>query len=162
MTQTNPLGRLIQLGLVVPNLDAAIATMTQKFGTGRFMPLPPNPHEVWFRGRMEMSNYQLAFGYIGEMNVELIMPILGANVYSEYLARVPAGGIHHLGYQVEDFDAAAAEMEARGFSPVQKGSFGDTRFHYYEAQDAPGIMSEILYLDPAVQGMFGSIKAQTF
>lgn len=162
MTESNPLGRLIQIGFVVPDLDRAIASMTSKFGTGRFMPLPPNPHEVWFRGRMEMSNYQLAFGYMGEMNIELIMPLSGRNVYAEYLDRVPGGGVHHLGYQVEDFDVATVQMEARGFSAVQKGSFGGTRFNYYEAPEAPGIMTEILYLDAAVEGMFGSIRSGTF
>lgn len=162
MTKVNFPGRLIQLGFVVPDLETAIASMTEKLGTGPFMTLPADPHEVWFRGKMEMSNYQLAFGYMGAMNIELIMPISGKSVYAEFLDRVPEGGVQHLGYQVDDFDAAAADMEARGFISTQKGSFGDTRFNYYEIAGAPGIMTEILYLDEAVQGMFASIKAETF
>jgi methylmalonyl-CoA/ethylmalonyl-CoA epimerase len=51
---------------------------------------------------------------------------------------------------------------ARGYRLVQRGTFGDTKFGYFESSDDPGTMTEIVYLDPNVRGMFANIKAETF
>ena len=62
----------------------------------------------------------------------------------------------------QDYDAATADLLARGYRLVQRGTFGDTKFGYFESSDDPGTMTEIVYLDPNVRGMFANIKAQTF
>jgi hypothetical protein len=88
--------------------------------------------------------------------------VSGTSTYSEFLDRVPAGGVHHLGYAVEDYDAATADLLVRGYRPVQRGTFGDTKFGYFETDADPGTVTEIVYLDDNVKGMFAGIKAQTF
>ena len=65
--------------------------------------------------------------------VVMIEPVAGKSTYSEFLERVPEGGVHHLGFSVEDYDAAAADLDARGYKLVQRGTFGDTKFGYYES-----------------------------
>jgi methylmalonyl-CoA/ethylmalonyl-CoA epimerase len=162
MSDIQLIGRLFQMGIVVPEIDAAVASMPSKFGAGRFMPLPPDPKEAWYRGRMEAMSYALAFGYVGDIQLELIQPVSGKSTYAEYLAQHPEGGVHHLGFEVQDFDAAAAIMDRRGYRAVQKGSFGGTRFNYYEHDADTGPITEILYLDPAVKEMFASIREQRF
>lgn len=162
MTHENLPGRLFQMGIVVPDMEAALAHMQGPMGTGRFMTLPADPKAGWFRGETEDMSYKLAFGYMGEMQVELIQPVSGRSTYAEYLDRVPGGGVHHLGFQVTDFAAAGADMTARGYRAVQTGSFGETRFTYYESDSDPGLLVEILYLDDAVQAMFASIADQSF
>ncbi|MGR3375986.1 VOC family protein [Salipiger abyssi] len=162
MTHENLPGRLFQMGIVVPDMKAAIAYMQTTMGTGRFMTLPADPKVTWFRGNMEEVSYEMAFGYMGDMQIELMMPVSGRSTYAEYLERVPTGGVHHLGFEVTEFDPAVAEMEARGFQAVQKGSFGDTRFNYYEHPDDKGTLVEILYLDSAVKEMFATIADQSF
>ena len=156
-------GKLFQFGYVVPNLDAALAHFNNRLGAPRFMVL----REIvvqngWFRGSTAPINHSMAFGYIGDVQFEIIQNISGKSTYSEFLDRVPQGGIHHLGYSVEDYDAATADLEARGYKLVQRGTFGDTKFGYYESDDDFGPLTEIIYLDPNVQGMFANIKAQTF
>jgi methylmalonyl-CoA/ethylmalonyl-CoA epimerase len=156
-------GRLFQFGYVVPNLDAALAHLNNRLGAPRFMVL----REIvvqngWFRGSTAPINHSMAFGYIGDVQFEIIENISGKSTYSEFLDRVPEGGIHHLGYSVEDYAAATADLEARGYKLVQRGTFGDTKFGYYESGDDFGTLTEIIYLDANVQGMFANIKAQTF
>ncbi|NTI43757.1 VOC family protein [Rhizobium rhizogenes] len=162
MSEPKMIGRFFQVGIVVPDMDAALRAMTAKIGTGRFMTLPPNLKESWYRGRMETMSYALAFGYMGDIQVELMQPISGNSTYSEYLAKFPEGGVHHLGFEVDDFDAAAAMMDERGYRAVQKGSFGDTRFNYYEHDGDTGVITEILFVDPAVKDMFARIREQNF
>ena len=76
----------------------------------------------------------MAFGYVGDVQFEVIEPVAGKSTYSEFLDRVPAGGVHHLGFSVEDYDAATADLLARGYRLVQRGTFGDTKFGYFETQ----------------------------
>ena len=57
----------------------------------------------------------MAFGYIGDMQFEIIEPVAGKSTYSEFLERVPEGGVHHLGFSVDDYDAATADLLARGY-----------------------------------------------
>ena len=58
------------------------------------------------------------------MMYELIEPLDGPNSYQEFLDS-RGEGLHHLGYFVDDLDAAIAEMEAQGFAVLQSGrAFG--------------------------------------
>jgi methylmalonyl-CoA/ethylmalonyl-CoA epimerase len=156
-------GKFFQIGYVVPNLDAALAHLNTKLGAPRFMALRKIIVENgWFRGSQAPINHSMAFGYVGDVQFEIIEPVSGKSTYSEFLDRVPEGGVHHLGYSVENYDAATADLLARGYKPVQRGTFGDTKFGYFETSDDPGTVTEIVYLDANVQGMFASIKAQTF
>jgi methylmalonyl-CoA/ethylmalonyl-CoA epimerase len=156
-------GSLFQIGYVVPNLDAALTHLNSTLGAPRFMVLRNIVVENgWFRGAPATINHSMAFGYVGDLQFEIIENVAGKSTYSEFLDRVPAGGVHHLGYSVADYDGATADLLKRGYRPVQRGTFGDTRFGYFESSDDPGTLTEIVYLDPNVQGMFASIKAQTF
>ena len=69
------------------------------------------------------------------------------------------GMFFQIGYVVPNL---TADPLARGYRLVQRGTFGDTKFGYFESSDDPGTMTEIVYLDPNVRGMFANIKAQTF
>jgi hypothetical protein len=148
-------GTFFQIGYVVPNLDAGLAHLNAKLGAPRFMVLREIVVENgWFRGGPATINHSMAFGYVGDVQFEVIEPVAGKSTYSEFLDRVPAGGV--------DYDAATADLLARGYRLVQRGTFGDTKFGYFESSDDPGTMTEIVYLDPNVRGMFANIKAQTF
>ena len=156
-------GTLFQIGYVVPNLDAALAHLNGKLGAPRFMVLREIVVENgWFRGSDAPINHSMAFGYVGDTQFEIIENVAGKSTYSEFLDRVPEGGVHHLGYAVDDYDAATADLLARGYQLVQRGTFGDTKFGYFETGDDPGTLTEIVYLDANVRGMFANIKAQTF
>jgi methylmalonyl-CoA/ethylmalonyl-CoA epimerase len=156
-------GTLFQIGYVVPNLDAALAHLNNKLGAPRFMVLREIVVENgWFRGSSAPINHSMAFGYVGDMQFEIIENVAGKSTYSEFLDRVPEGGVHHLGYAVEDYDAATADLLSRGYRAVQRGTFGDTKFGYFETGDEPGTLTEIVYVDANVRGMFANIKAQTF
>jgi len=156
-------GTLFQIGYVVPNMDAALVHLNTTLGAPRFMVLRGIVVENgWFRGAPETINHSMAFGYVGDVQFEVIEPVSGKSTYSEFLDRVPAGGVHHLGYSVEDYDTATADLLSRGYRLVQRGTFGDTKFGYFETADDPGTVTEIVYLDANVKGMFANIKAQTF
>ena len=119
-------GTLFQIGYVVPNLDAALSHLNNTLGAPRFMVLREIIVENgWFRGSQAPINHSMAFGYIGDVQFEIIEPVSGKSTYSEFLERVPEGGVHHLGFSVEDYDAATADLLARGYRLVQRGTLAE-------------------------------------
>jgi methylmalonyl-CoA/ethylmalonyl-CoA epimerase len=156
-------GKFFQIGYVVPNLDAALLHLNVKLGAPRFMVLRDILVEnAWFRGASDPIKHSMAFGYVGDVQFEVIQPISGKSTYSEFIERVPAGGVHHLGYSVDNYEDAALDIEARGYRLVQRGTFGGTKFGYFETADDPGTITEILFLDANVIGMFANIMSQSF
>jgi Glyoxalase/Bleomycin resistance protein/Dioxygenase superfamily len=84
-------GTLFQIGYVVPNLDAALAHLNATLGAPRFMVLREIVVENgWFRGGPAAINHSMAFGYVGDVQFEVIEPVSGKSTYSEFLDRVPA------------------------------------------------------------------------
>ena len=104
----------------------------------------------------------MAFGYIGDMQFEVIENVSGKSTYSEFLDRVPQGGVHHLGYSVDDYDAAASDLRARGYSLVQQGTFGDTKFGYFEIARRSGKRNRDHLSRSERQTMMANIRTQTF
>jgi hypothetical protein len=66
--------------------------------------------------------------------------------------------VQHLGILVDDYAAAVADMEARGFKLVQSGRNGETRFGYFDIDDPIGTLMEVVYLAPAERAGFERMK----
>ena len=61
----------------------------------------------------------LAFGWCGDMQVELIQPIAGVSTYSKFLDHNPQGGIHHYGIEIANY---AAGREGDGSDRLSRWS----------------------------------------
>ncbi len=113
------LGPATQLGFVVRDLDAAVRHWVEVLGIGPFLFLengtgrPPNPS--LFRGAEVHVEIRLAFGFIGDVQLELIQQVNDAP--SPYLEFLAAGreGLQHLGYWVHDYDETCRRVEAAGY-----------------------------------------------
>ncbi len=114
------LGPATQLGFVVRNLDEAVRHWTEILGIGPFLFLdkgtgrPANPS--FFRGQEVRIEMRLAFGFIGDVQLELIEQVnADPSPYREFL---DAGreGLQHLGYWVHDYDEAVRRVEAAGYA----------------------------------------------
>lgn len=142
--------RVFQIGYVVPDLTAAIAFFKEKMGVPRFLEIRNiNLADQTFRGKPANLHHSIAFGYLGDLQIELIQPISGTSTYSEFLEKNPGGGAQHIGLRVEDFDAACAEMKANGYEIVQSARNGNTRIAYFDTDGDVGTLTELVYLDPA-------------
>lgn len=113
------LGPSTQLGFVVRDLDAAVHHWLEVMGVGPWLFLdkgtgrPPNP--AIFRGESVRVETRLAFGYLGDVQIELIEQVNDApSPYREFL---DAGreGLQHLGYWVHDHEEACRRVEAAGY-----------------------------------------------
>jgi methylmalonyl-CoA/ethylmalonyl-CoA epimerase len=152
-------GGLFQLGYVYPNVAKPQAFITSIGGRAftRFEDAPV--HNQTLRGAPMECRQNLTFGFLGPTNVELVEPIEGRNIYTEFLDAQPAGGLHHIAWKVDDIDGAIAALKALGLPEVQTGCFGaGTRFSYFDLRDRLGHFVELLYFDEETEALFKQLR----
>lgn len=138
-----------QIALVVRDLDAALAHWT-RVGIGPWRIYTFGPHllqRMTFRGREQPYAMRLALAAVGSLNYELIQPVQGPNTYEEFLT-TRGEGLHHLGYYVDDIDAAIAAMAAQGYPLLQSGHGlgldGDGAYAYFDTERDFGCVLEAI------------------
>jgi methylmalonyl-CoA/ethylmalonyl-CoA epimerase len=95
--------RFSHVSIVVPDIEAAIRTLADKYG------LVAGERHV-----NEQQGVRLAYVDLGGASIELMEPSRPDSPVSKFLERNPKGGIHHFSLHVDDVDAAAKELNARG------------------------------------------------
>jgi hypothetical protein len=111
---------LYHMGLVVPDIDAAMAQMSAQLGL-TWAPVRPFPVRVSEGGRPPVSLDVLAtYSQQGPPYFELIHAI-GDGLWSP----ANAGQLHHLGIFVDDVAAEVARLEALGFVTEMTGVLPD-------------------------------------
>jgi len=97
------IGRLNHIAIVVPDLSAASAIYRQTLGAhvSESRPLPVHGVTVVF---VELPNTK----------IELLEPLGAASPIRGFLERNPAGGMHHICYEVDDIIAARDRLRAEG------------------------------------------------
>jgi catechol 2,3-dioxygenase-like lactoylglutathione lyase family enzyme len=118
-------GNVFQIGYVVPDIQASVGFFKDKLGVPNFLVKEDiQGQDQTYRGKPGDFRHSIAFGYAGEVQIELIQSLSGASTYSEFLEQNPKGGVHHLGILAEDYNAGVAGMSGRGFKMVQSGRNG--------------------------------------
>jgi methylmalonyl-CoA/ethylmalonyl-CoA epimerase len=150
---------IAQIGYVVPEIHAAIRFFKEKLGVRNFLVKEDIAgQEQTYRGKPGDFRHSIAFGYAGNMQVELIQTLSGASTYSEFIEQNPRGGVHHLGIFVDDYAAAVADMNERGFDVVQTGRNCETRFAYFDVDHPIGTLLEVVYLAAPIREAFARLK----
>lgn len=104
------IGRLNHVAIVVPDLKAASALYRDALGArvGAPQPLPEHGVTVVF---VELPNTR----------IELLEPLGADSPVRGFLERNPAGGMHHLCYEVGDIRAARDQLRAAGAQVLGDG-----------------------------------------
>lgn len=137
---TPALGTIRQIAYVVDDIDQAISRWHDGYGLGPFV-VARNEKlmaNALYRGDIsEEVVLDLAFAYIGELQLELIsLKNDVPSMYREVLDR-DQRELQHYGCCVPDFDRALACYQASGFQPiVQAGTKGLAQMHYVEAVES--------------------------
>ncbi|WP_173932140.1 methylmalonyl-CoA epimerase [Chelativorans sp. Marseille-P2723] len=97
------LGRLNHVAIAVPDLAAAAATYRDVLGARVSPPQALPEHGV-----------TVVFIDLGNSKVELLEPLGEKSPIASFLQKNPAGGMHHLCYEVSDILAARDHLVAAG------------------------------------------------
>ena len=97
------IGRLNHVAIAVPDLDAAVRTYREVLGAEVSAPQDEPDHGV-----------RVVFVTLPNTKIELLHPLGEASPIAGFLARNPAGSIHHVCYEVSDILAARDRLKAEG------------------------------------------------
>ena len=97
------IGRLNHVAIVVPDLGAASALYRDALGAKVSQPMDLPAHGV-----------TTVFVELANAKIELLHPLGPDSPVAGFLARNPAGGIHHVCYEVADIRAARDRLKAAG------------------------------------------------
>jgi methylmalonyl-CoA/ethylmalonyl-CoA epimerase len=130
------LGRLNHVGVATPSIADAIVHYREMMGAtviGDPFDLPAQGVKVCF---VDTPNTQ----------IELIEPLGEASPIHGFLAKNPAGGQHHLCYEVPDIHEAKAWFEAKGAKVLGEPRIGahGTPIFFVHPKDMGGILTEIM------------------
>src|SRR5215470_11137609 len=104
------IGRLNHVAIVVPSVAAAAAIYRETLGAAVSDPQPEPAHGV-----------TVVFVTLPNTKIELLEPLGADSPIAAFLARNPAGGIHHICYEVEDILAARDRLKAEGARVLGSG-----------------------------------------
>ena len=97
------IGRFNHVAIAVPDLAAAMVVYRDTLGAAVSAPLAQPEHGV-----------TVAFVTLPNTKVELLEPLGEDSPLAGFLERNPAGGVHHLCYEVDDIIAARDRLSAEG------------------------------------------------
>jgi methylmalonyl-CoA/ethylmalonyl-CoA epimerase len=125
--------RVNHLGVIVDDLDDAVRSFTEHLGL-TLDHIEPYGDEL-----------DIAFLPCGETLVELIKPRTGEGSNADYLRR-HGPGIQHVAFEVDDLEAALADLAERGVEALGDAPMpgaGGTRIAFLEPQAFGGILVEL-------------------
>ena len=130
------LGRLNHVGVATPSIETSVALYRDILGAtaiGTPFDLPAQGVRVCF---VDMPNSQ----------IELIEPLGEASPLHGFLARNPAGGQHHICFEVPDIHAAKADMEAKGAKVLGEPRIGahGTPVIFVHPKNMGGVLVELM------------------
>lgn len=97
------IGRLNHVAIAVPDLEAATAQYRDVLGATVTPPQDEPAHGV-----------TVVFIELPNTKIELLYPLGEASPIQAFLDKNPAGGIHHVCYEVDDIIAARDKLKADG------------------------------------------------
>ncbi len=97
------IGRFNHVAIAVPDLAAAMVVYRDTLGAAVSAPLAQPEHGV-----------TVAFVTLPNTKVELLEPLGEDSPLAGFLERNPAGGVHHLCFEVDDIIAARDRLSAEG------------------------------------------------
>ncbi|MBB3389660.1 methylmalonyl-CoA/ethylmalonyl-CoA epimerase [Rhizobium sp. BK275] len=104
------LGRVNHIAIAVPDLAAATASYRDTLGAVVSEPQALPEHGV-----------TVVFVELPNTKVELLEPLGNASPIAAFLEKNPAGGMHHICYEVEDILAARDRLTASGARVLGNG-----------------------------------------
>jgi len=139
-----------QIAIVVKDLEKSVALYERVFGIGPWdiytyeKPLVLN---MAYHGKEADHSNRLALSYFGPSRIELIEVGEGNSVYKDFV-RAHGYGVQHLGFLVEEMQAALDAARAAGFHVLQEGSGfgvdGDGHYAYLDTEEEFGVTIELI------------------
>jgi methylmalonyl-CoA/ethylmalonyl-CoA epimerase len=140
------IGRLNHVGVAVPSIDAAKATYRELYG------VPDS--EMTETRELPAQGVKFAFVNVANSQIELIEPLGEDSPILNFLQKNPAGGQHHICFEVEDIYEARDEMIVRGAKVLNEPRIGahGTPIIFIHPKNSNGVLIELMETPKAKHG----------
>jgi methylmalonyl-CoA/ethylmalonyl-CoA epimerase len=152
---------LKQIGVVVRDLDRTLEALSETFGIVALRTLywPPADRpdfERFYYGQATDFTCRIAFARLGTVELEIIQPLEGRSIWSDFLDR-HGDGIHHIRFNVEDIETQQVIdfLSGQGIQVSQRGSGlrQGTDWVCFDTEEKVGFCIEIMKAVPGTDGM---------
>jgi len=140
--------KVVQVGILVKDLQSSVEKCWNVWRIGPWDIHTLNSRTVreftvWSKPINEFE-YKVAVTRVGDIQIELMQPIRGPNIYWEFLEK-KGEGLHHIKEKVEDdrINGALKEFKEKGIDVIQSGRFGEDVFYYLDTESILGFILEI-------------------
>lgn len=130
------IGPLNHVGVAVPDIEAACDTYRTLYGAT----------DITTPFDMPEQGVKVCFVNLPNSQIELIEPLSEASPIANFLKKNPAGGQHHVCFEVADIHQAVTEMEARGATVLGKPRIGahGTPIIFVHPKNSNGVLVELM------------------
>jgi len=118
-----------QVNIICKNLRITMEAYWNILGIGPWEIRDWGSHVLYDRtyyGKPAWARERIAHAYIGDLELELVQPVEGESVYSDWLVE-HGEGIHHLKFLCNNIDEVSETLVEQGFLSIQSGHFGDPK-----------------------------------
>jgi catechol 2,3-dioxygenase-like lactoylglutathione lyase family enzyme len=156
-------GPVTQTCWVVPDVAAAEKGLSDLLGVRRWTRMEDiafPAEDTSYRGEPTAFTAHVSLSYVGDLQLELIQPVAGTSVHTEFLDRSPEGGLHHVCVEVDDLDDALARSP---WPVAQVGSMagGAIRYAYLDGSAFGTPYVELAQIAPSMRGFYDHIKQES-
>ena len=130
------LGRLNHVGVATPSIEQSVALYRDLLGAT----------EIHAPFDLPAQGVRVCFVDTPNSQIELIEPLGEDSPIHGFLAKNPAGGQHHVCFEVPDIHAAKAELEGKGARVLGEPRIGahGTLVFFVHPKDMGGVLTEIM------------------
>ncbi|MEU0539722.1 VOC family protein [Nocardia sp. NPDC005978] len=156
-------GPITQIAWVVPDIEVSESFLGTVLGARKWTRMPEvhfGPETCTYRGAPADFTAHIALAYNGDTQLELIQPVRGDSIYTEFL-NASGPGLHHICVEPEDFDQTLKDAAAQGLDVVQRGDMaGQMRFAYLDGAAAGVPFIEVAEVGENMRKFFEQIKRE--
>jgi methylmalonyl-CoA/ethylmalonyl-CoA epimerase len=130
------IGRLNHVGVATPSIERSVALYRDLLGATRIQ----EPFD------MPAQKVRVCFVDTPNSQIELLEPLGEDSPIAKFLEKNPAGGQHHVCFEVPEIHAAIAEIAARGARVLGEPRIGahGTPVIFVHPKDMGGVLVELM------------------
>ena len=130
------IGRLNHIGVATPSIEKSVAMYRDMLGATK----------VGEKFQMPEQGVWVCFVDLPNSQIELIEPIDDTSPIAGFLAKNPAGGQHHVCFEVPDIIAARDDMKAKGATVLGEPRIGahGTPIIFVHPKNMGGVLVELM------------------
>jgi methylmalonyl-CoA/ethylmalonyl-CoA epimerase len=138
---------ICQIAIVVKDIEKTARNYAEIFGLPMpeiFLVPPPEETHIQYRGKPTATRAKLCVFRMGSIVLELTEPDDEPSSWREFLDN-KGEGVHHIGFVVEDRDAALNFLEQKGVTVRHTGVYPGGSYAFTDSEEQLGVILNLKY-----------------